>query len=330
MPSTASSSSSSRPPKPKIVVTDSSVWVPKLFEIGDVYQNREQGQMKRDNLLEQIVDAEALFCLVRDKIDKELLHKAKKLKIVATMSVGYEHIDVAECKKKGITIGYTPGVLTEATAELAISLLLATARRLPEAIAAAKNGDWSTWAPYWMCGKSLSDSTIGIYGMGTIGRSIVDKLLPFGPKRILYTNRSPSNEARGVCKYVPFDELLRESDFLIISARSTSENYRIFDKKSFSKMKNDAILVNVARGTLVNQEDLYAALSNGQLAAAGLDVTDPEPLPTVNPLFKLPNCVILPHIGSATYSTRNAMASTTEDNIYNCMTGKPLAAELKV
>jgi len=137
--------------------------------------------------------------------------------------------------------------LTEATAELAISLLLATARRLPEAINAAKNGDWATWAPYWMCGKSLNDSTIGIYGMGTIGRSIVEKLLPFKPKRILYTNRSASKEARAECIYVQFDELLRESDFLIVSARSTAENYRIFDKKAFAKMKNDAILVNVAR-----------------------------------------------------------------------------------
>lgn len=321
--------SASPMPKPKILVTDSAVWVPKLYEIGDVYQNPDEGQMSRDKLLEHVQDAEAIFCLLRDKIDKQLLDHAKNLKMIGTMSVGYEHIDVKECKARGIKIGYTPGVLTEATAELGMALLLATARRIPEAVQSAKTGGWTTWTPYYMCGKALLESTIGIYGMGKIGRNIAEKLLPFKPSRILYCNRSPiKDEKESRFTYVTFDEMLKESDFIIICATPTEENIGIFNKKAFSNMKNDAILVNIARGVLVNLTDLYEALKNKEIGAAGLDVTNPEPLPMNHPLFSMTNCVILPHIGSATFGTRNLMVSTTEDNIYNFLAGKPMVSEL--
>jgi len=316
-------------PKLKILVTDRSVWVPKLYEIAEVYQNPEEGQMPRAELLEHIKEADALFCLLRDKIDKPLLDKAKNLRVIGTMSVGYEHIDVAECKKRGITIGYTPGVLTEATAELAMALILATSRRIPEAVHSAKSGGWTTWTPYYMCGKALKDSTVGIYGMGKIGLNIAEKLRAFKPGKIIYTNRSPSKDAPKAFTYVPFEQLLKESDFLIVCATPSAENAKIFCKKNFSQMKNDAILINVSRGVLVCLDDLYDALKTGQIGAAGLDVTDPEPLPKDHPLFNLNNCVILPHIGSATFATRNLMASTTEDNIYNFLAGKPMVSELK-
>ncbi|KAI1727203.1 d-isomer specific 2-hydroxyacid dehydrogenase, NAD binding domain-containing protein [Ditylenchus destructor] len=316
-------------PKPKILVTDSAVWVPKLYQVAEVYQNPDEGQMPRDKLLEHVRDAEAMFCLLRDKIDKELLDRAKNLKMIGTMSVGYEHIDVKECKARGIRIGYTPEVLTEATAELGVALLLATARRIPEAVQSAKTGGWTTWTPYYMCGKALLESTIGIYGMGTIGRNIAEKLLPFKPHRILYHNRTPiKDECESPFTYASFEDLLKESDFLIICATPTEENIGLFNKNVFANMKNDAILINVARGVLVNLNDLYEALKNKEIGAAGLDVTNPEPLPVDHPLFGLANCVILPHIGSATFGTRNLMVSTTEDNIYNFITGKPMTSEL--
>lgn len=310
----------------KIVVTDVTVKVPKLFELGQVYQYGIEGQMPRALLLEEISDAVALFCIIRDKIDHELLEHAKELKVVCTMSVGYEHIDVEECRKRGIRIGYTPGVLTEATAELGMALLLATARRLPEAIQSAKSGGWKTWSPYYMCGKTLVNSVIGIYGLGKIGLSIANKLVAFKPQRIIYHNRKPVKDCPFF--YVPFDELLEKSDFLVISASPSNDNIRIFNKDTFDKMKKDSILINISRGILVNMDDLKGALESGLIGAAGLDVTDPEPLPTHHPLFRMDNCVILPHIGSATYITRNLMASTTEQNIYNFLTGKPMVAEL--
>lgn len=315
----------------KILVTDSTVWIPKLYEIANVLQNSDPGQMPREKLKEKITDVDALFCLLRDKIDKEILDAAKNLKVVATMSVGYEHIDIAECKKRGIKIGYTPEVLTESTAELGVGLLLATSRRIPEAASSAKEGGWQAWTPYYMCGKALANSTVGIYGMGKIGSSIADKLSPFKPRRIIYHNRKPiSGENATKYAYVAFDDLLKESDFLIISASSTQENRKVFDKKAFSLMKHDSILINISRGTIVNTNDLYEALKNGYIGAAGLDVVDPEPLPTDHPLFTLSNCVIVPHIGSATFSTRNQMVSLTEDNIYNFLSNKPMACELVI
>uniref|UniRef100_A0A915EDC0 D-isomer specific 2-hydroxyacid dehydrogenase catalytic domain-containing protein n=1 Tax=Ditylenchus dipsaci TaxID=166011 RepID=A0A915EDC0_9BILA len=236
-------SSASPMPKPKIVVTDSAVWVPKLYEIGDVYQSPNEGLMPREKLLEQIKDAEALFCLVRDKVDKELLDQAKNLKVVATMSVGYDHVDVAECKKRGIVVGNTPGVLTEATAELGMALLLATSRRI----------------------RRLQDRAESGRETGSIQT-----------RKIIYHNRSPVKEGAEQFTYVSFKELLKESDFLIIT------------------MKNDSILVNISRGSLVNLDDLQHALQTKQIGAAGLDVTEPEPLPSNHPLFSMDKCVILP------------------------------------
>jgi len=312
----------------KILITDSTVKISKLHDIGEVIQNTNSGPISRENLLQQIVDVDALFCLLRDKIDKELLDRATKLKVIGTMSVGHEHIDLEECKRRGIRIGYTPGVLTESTAELGMALLLTTARRLPQAIESAKTGGWNSWTPYYMCGKALQNSTIGIYGMGKIGLSIADKVLPFNPSKIIYHNRKPSAQALSRFVYVSFEELLRKSDFLIICASASVENNKLFNKETFSLMKNDAILINISRGSLVNTDHLVAALENHQIGAAGIDVSAPEPLPINHPLYKLDNCVVLPHIGSATFSTRNLMASTTEDNIFNFICNKPMIYEL--
>ena len=282
--------------------------------------------MPRELLLEKVADADAIFCLLRDKIDKEFLDHAKKLKMIGTMSVGYEHIDVQECRQRGIPVGYTPGVLTEATAELGMALLLTTSRRLLEANHSAKSGGWKTWSPYYMCGKALADSLVGIYGLGKIGLSIAEKLGPFKPRSIIYHNRKPIDECP--YEYVSFEDLLSKSDFLFVCASPSGDNTRIFNKNAFAQMKEDSILINISRGILVDLNDLRVALETGTIGAAGLDVTDPEPLPTEHPLFQMPNCVILPHIGSATYATRNLMSATTEENICRFLTGKQMVAEL--
>uniref|UniRef100_A0A914KYL3 D-isomer specific 2-hydroxyacid dehydrogenase catalytic domain-containing protein n=1 Tax=Meloidogyne incognita TaxID=6306 RepID=A0A914KYL3_MELIC len=180
--------------KPKILMTDSTFNLTKLKEIGDVIQHDSPGQMPRTLLEEKIVDVDALFCLVRDKIDSQILEKAKNLKMIGTMSVGYEHINLEECKRRGIRVGYTPDVLTETVAELGMALILATARRLPEAINSVKSGGWRTWSPYYMCGKSLANSVVGIYGLGKIGTSIANKIQPFMPEKIIYNNRKKKEE----------------------------------------------------------------------------------------------------------------------------------------
>lgn len=286
----------------------------------------------RTELLKGVQGAAGILCLLSDKIDADVLNAAgPDLKVISTLSVGFDHLALDEIKKRGIRVGYTPDVLTDATAELTVALLLATARRLPEGVEEVKNGGWSTWKPLWLCGYGLSGSTVGIIGLGRIGMAIARRLMPFGVKRLLYTGRSakpPAVEVNG--EYVQMDTLLSESDFIVISCALTPETQGLCDKAFFSKMKNTAVLVNTSRGAVVNQEDLYEALKNGQIAAAGLDVTTPEPLPTDHPLLTLNNCVVLPHIGSATYSTRGIMSSLAARNLLAGLQGTDMPSELTI
>uniref|UniRef100_A0A7M4F092 Glyoxylate reductase/hydroxypyruvate reductase n=1 Tax=Crocodylus porosus TaxID=8502 RepID=A0A7M4F092_CROPO len=247
----------------------------------------------RSELLKKVAGIQGLYCLLTEKIDAEVLDAAgPSLKVVSTMSVGYDHISLQELKKRGIRLGYTPDVLTEAVAELTVALLLATSRRLLEAAEKAKTGGWGTWKPLWMCGHGLTDSTVGILGLGRIGVAVATRLKPFGVKRFLYTDMSARPEvATSIpADFVTMDELARLSDFIVVCCALTPETQGICSKSLFSQMKDTAIFVNTSRGGVVNQDDLYQALVNGQIAAAGLDVTEPEPLPIDHPLFKLKNC----------------------------------------
>lgn len=273
-----------------------------------------------------------MFCLLTDKVDAEVLDNAgKNLKIIATMSVGYDHLDIQEIKKRGIKIAYTPDVLTDATAELAVGLLLATSRRLLEANEEARTGGWSSWSPFWMCGPGLQYSTIGIVGFGRIGQEIAARLRAFKPKRIIYFNRSEKTQAREIgAERVTFDELLSESDFISVSCALTPETKEMFSDAAFKKMKRTAIFVNTSRGDVVDQDALVKALQEKTILGAGLDVMTPEPLPLNSPLFKLKNCVILPHIGSACIETRNEMAVLCAKNIIAALEEKPLLSELVV
>ncbi|KAJ8935619.1 hypothetical protein NQ318_006462 [Aromia moschata] len=246
------------------------------------------GPVPRDKLLQEIENKHGLFCMLTDRIDSEVLDKAgENLKIVSTMSVGYDHLDTAEIKKRSIKMSYTPDILTDATAELALALLLATSRRLLEANEAAKTGEWKAWSPFWMCGPGLQNSTVGIVGFGRIGQEIAKRLIPFKPKKIIYYNRSEKLEAKQIgAQRVCFDELLSESDFISVNCLLTPETKEIFNEAAFKKMKPTAILINTSRGGVIDQKALIEALQNGTILGAGLDVMTPEPLPLDNPLLK--------------------------------------------
>ncbi|CAL8351187.1 unnamed protein product [Boreogadus saida] len=287
----------------------------------------------RKELLQKVNGVDALLCVLTEKIDAELLDAAgPNLKVVSTMSVGFDHLSLEELKKRGIRVGYTPEVLTDAVAELTVALLLATSRRLIEATHEAKTGGWGTWRTLWLCGHELANSTVGIFGLGRIGVAIAERLAPFKVKKFIYTDVEPRPELASLinAEYVSMDELAKRSDFLAACCALTPETKEICNKDLFSKMKKTSIFINTSRGGVVHQEDLYDALSTGQIAGAGLDVTVPEPLPTDHPLFTLKNCVILPHIASASYSTRNEMSALAANNLLLGLRAKPMIKELKL
>lgn len=317
---------------PSVLVTAQEVIVPRVYEKFNVAHYKEAKTMPRDLLLQEIPKHEGLYCLLRDKIDKQVLDQAKKLKVISTMSVGFDHIDIKECKKRGIIVTTTPDVLTETTAETTVALLLATARRFPEAIREAKTGGWGTWQPFYMCGVGLRDSTVGIIGFGRIGQSVAKKIKAFGPSKILFFDPCPNQEvARAVgAEAASVEEILSKSDFVILTCAATAENKGMMNKAMFKKMKKNAVLVNTSRGTLVVQNDLHEALKNGTIRAAGLDVTTPEPLPLDSPLFKLDNCLVLPHIGSATEATRKDMMELAESGLIAGLTGQEIPAKVRV
>lgn len=252
------------------------------------------------------------------------------LKVVSTISVGHEHIDLSEAKRRGVRVGYTPDVLTDATAELTLALLLATGRRLVEASKEVYNGGWQAWAPSWMCGPGVKDSVMGIVGFGRIGEAVTSRLLPFLPREILYYNRSDKSAAANKygARRVSFEELLKESDYVIICCAYSPETHHLIDAKALRQMKETAILVNTSRGGCVDQEALYDALKSGVIRAAGLDVTTPEPLPLDSPLLQLSNVVLLPHIGSADINTRIEMSRITGCNILSGLKGEKMISEL--
>ncbi|CAD5235094.1 unnamed protein product [Bursaphelenchus xylophilus] len=313
--------------KPKVVLTNSDLFFDRLEKIADVACYRETKQAPREWVKEQLQGAVALYGKGPLKIDADLLDHGPNLKYVVTISVGYENIDVEECKKRKIRVGYAGGLLAEATSETALTLLLTTSRRIPEALEAAKTGAWSKeWAPFWMCGKALTQTTVGILGLGRIGEAVAKKIEAFSPAKIIYHNRNKRSDLK--YEYVAFDELLKQSDFLIITLSCGPDVEGLFDANAFKLMKNDSIVINVARGKVIKTDDLYEALKNGTIGAAGLDVTDPEPLPPTHPLYSLKNCVIFPHIGSANHYTRNAMLKLGEQNVIDALEGREMTSPL--
>ncbi|KAL0124276.1 hypothetical protein PUN28_006256 [Cardiocondyla obscurior] len=314
--------------KPKVLITRPDIPVAGLNLLRKRYHLiiwDEPRPIPRNELYIKIHGVDAVFCVLTDKIDDMILeHAGPQLKVVATMSVGVDHLDIVNLKKRNIKIGYTPDVLTDSTAELIIALLLTTSRHVLHANLAIFKGEWTSWSPTWMCGTALARKTIGIVGLGRIGLRVAEILKSFKVSKILYTSRTVKPEASKFDgEKVDFSVLLKNSDFIIVTVALTPQTRYMFNAWAFSQMKNSAIFINASRGDVVDQTALIDALKNVTIAAAGLDVTSPEPLPLENELLHLDNCVILPHLGSATTETREEMAQITAKNIIAVLDEEP-------
>jgi glyoxylate reductase len=283
-----------------------------------------------DTLHAKVRDCDGIATLLTDAVDAALFDSATKLRVVSNFAVGVNNIDLVAARARGIRIGNTPGVLTESTADIAITLLLAAARRLGESNADAKAGRWITWEPTGWLGVDLVGRTIGIVGMGRIGLAVARRLHHGWGMRVLYTSRTPKPEVDRelAATRVEFDELLATSDFVSVHVDLNASTKQLFNAAAFARMKPTAVFVNTARGGHVDQSALATALRSGQIFAAGIDVTDPEPLPASHELWALPNCVIAPHIASATTDTRDAMARMCAANLIAGVRGEPLPNEV--
>ena len=270
---------------------------------------------------------DGILSLLSDRIDAEFMDAVgPQLKVISNFAVGYNNIDVAHAQARGIAVGHTPDVLTDATADLAFALLIGAARRLSESEQLVRDGRWKTWSPLGHIGQDLVGKTLGVFGMGRIGQALAKRCVGGWGMKVVYCARSPKpvvEESLGA-ERVEFETLLRVSDFVSLHAPLTSETEGLFGRRAFAKMKRSAVFINTARGGLCDESALYEALTTGQLFAAGLDVTDPEPMAPSSPLLSLPNCTVLPHIGSATISSREAMALIAVENLIAGLRGEPL------
>ncbi|WP_066314249.1 D-glycerate dehydrogenase [Bacillus sp. FJAT-29814] len=295
-----------------------------LLEKFEVHMwEHEAISVPRDVLLEEAAKADALFTMLTEAIDEELLTAGKNLKVIANMAVGYDNVDVAAATRKGIAICNTPDVLTDATADLTFGLLMTAARRIVEAAELVKQGNWQNWSPLFLAGKDVHHKTIGIVGMGKIGETVAKRATGFD-MNILYYNRTrkPEAEEKLGAVYVSFDELLSKSDYVVCLTPLTPETRGMFSREVFRKMKSSAIFVNAARGAVVDETALYEALMAVEIAGAGLDVFEREPIRADHPLLTLPNVVALPHIGSATLDARTDMMQLCAENIEAILEGR--------
>lgn len=303
--------------------------IEKLKENYEVDMWDHDELMPRDELLSRIAGVSGLLCMLTEIIDEAVLDQAgESLKVVSTMSVGYDHIDIKACKKRGIKVGFTPDVLTDSVADLTVAMLIDGGRRIKEAAKAAERGEWDYWKPYWMTGYDLTNSTVGIVGLGRIGKAVAKRLKGFDVNLVYYDKfRNEEAERDLGIEYVEFDDLLSRSDFITAHITYTPETHQMFRSETFEKMKPSAVFVNNSRGAIVNHDDLYIALRDKKIFAAALDTTLPEPLPTNHALFSLSNCLVLPHIGSASIETRNQMGLLAADNIITAINNQPMPKE---
>ena len=294
----------------------------RLAQHCDLQVWEQQSPMPAAELARELAHCEGLLCMLTNRISAELVSASPSLKYVSSMSVGVDHVDVAALTRRGIPLGNTPGVLVDATADLTMALLLAAARRLSEADRLVREGRWDParpWYPDMLVGKDLAGATLGIIGLGQIGQAVARRALGFGLRVIGWTRSSRS--VAGV-RSVSLQELLSSSDFLSVNVALTRETRNLIDADSIGKMKNGAVLVNTARGGIVDEAALAEALYSGRLFAAGIDVFAREPVAMDSPLLKLPNVVLAPHIGSATRDTRQAMADAAVDNLVAALRGE--------
>jgi glyoxylate reductase len=288
----------------------------------DVYDG--DGAPTVEELMLRAADADALLCMITDQVDKKLIAACPNLQAVSTMSVGVDHIDVVALSAKNISVGNTPGVLVDTTADLAFALLMAASRRIVEADNYVRSGRWTEqtrWSPDMFLGKDISGATLGIIGLGEIGCAVARRAAGFNMRVIGWTQSE--RQVEGI-ESLSFDEVLRQSDFVSINVALLDSTKNLIDRRALSLMKSDAILINTARGGIVDEQALADALGSNKLGAAGLDTFANEPINANNPLLKLANVVVAPHIGSASTATRSKMASIAVANIMAVIANKPM------
>jgi glyoxylate reductase len=268
-------------------------------------------------LAERAADAEGLLSMLVDRIDGALLERCPKLRAIANYAVGYDNIDLAATRARGILVGNTPDVLTDATADLTFALILAIARRLGDAAASVKDGEWGTWEPDNYLGYDVHGATLGIIGLGRIGHAVARRAAGFD-MTVIHAGRDPAG----------LDDLFARADFVSVHCPLTSETRHLIDADALFKMRPTAMLINTARGPIVDQDALREALVDGAIAGAALDVTDPEPLAPDDPLMSAPNLIVVPHIGSATHQAREGMATLAVENLLAALDGRPMPHEV--
>ena len=300
-------------------------WIAQLNGRCRLIIGPEGGEGLAPELESHLPNIDGLLSMLTVPVDEALLNKAPNLRVVSNMAVGVDNVDLQICAERGIPVGHTPGVLVEACADFTMALLLAAARRLPDSSADARNGKWETWTATAWLGKDVGGATLGIVGMGKIGQATARRAKAFG-MNIVYTSRSPKTEAEAEldAKRLPLNELLATSDFVSLHTPLTSETKGLIDMVALKQMKSDAMLINMARGPVVDTNALVHALREGEIGFAALDVTDPEPLPPHHILYSLANCFITPHIGSASTNTRRSMAELACENLLAGLDGRSL------
>jgi len=312
--------------KPSVYVTRQvpQAGIDMLRDVCEVAVWEGELPVPREILMEKVSDTDGLYCLLTERIDAELLDAAPRLRVVSNMAVGYNNIDVEACTARGIPVGNTPGVLTGTTADCAFALLMAAARRIVEGADYVRAGKWKTWGPMLLMGSDVHGATLGIVGFGRIGQAVARRAQGFA-MRVLYhdTYVTEADPALGATQ-VDLDTLLAESDFVSLHVPLTEETYHLIGQEELRQCKPTAVLVNTSRGEVVDADALYQALHEGQIAYAALDVTEPEPLPADHRLLTLPNCIVVPHIASASVATRTKMAVMAAENLLVGLKGERL------
>lgn len=317
------------PPKPRVFVTrripeqglglveracQTSVWPGEL-------------PPSRDELLRRVAGLDGLLCLLTDKVDEAVMEAAGgRLKVISNLAVGYDNVDVAAASRRGILVTHTPGVLSETTADFAFALLMAAARRIPEAASFVREGRWQTWDPCTLLGHDIHHATLGLVGLGRIGQGMARRARGFDMRVLYHDPHLPASAASGAAPgAIPcssLGELLAESDFVSLHVPYGPATHHLIDGAALARMKPTAILVNTSRGAVVDTAALLAALEEGRIAGAALDVTDPEPLPPDHPLLAIPRCLVVPHIASASVATRGRMATVAAENLLAVLRGE--------
>ena len=315
------------PAKPKVVVARITPGLEEsaLFKECDVFAWREDRIMPKELLAEKVRDADGLYTTSFDPVNEALLAQAPKLRVVSQFAVGLDNLDLKALTARGIPAGFTPLAVTEATADMAMALVLALSRRIVPSVQYVRAKQWRDWSPTLMIANDVFGKTMGIVGMGRIGQAIARRAKGFNMTLLYHArNRRPEAEQAHGVQYRSYDEILAESDILVFILPLSPETRHMVDDAAFAKMKQTAFVVNAARGPIVDPKALYRALSSGRIAGAALDVTDPEPIAQDDPLLSLENLLITPHVATSTWETRREMTRVAVANMLNGLAGKPM------